>query len=156
MEDVTSTLTPGGISHRTNGGRCFNWLEAFLKNYPEYDPTGPIGTAGKISLCHGKIILEPQTVPVRGKAGGNTIVTRRHRIFGRPTRAFSDHGIVKVTIGKCISYFDIGAESDQGNFGGDDRWFFPDYSTDDGRDFLNFMDLPKADCYFPIATDLGD
>ena len=122
--------------------KCSYWLKSFLTDYPEYQAFGPIGT-DKISLAHGYIVLEPLQIPVINAKYGAEIVTKQGFVgFGR--RSFSEHAVVKATIKDCVMYFDIGSQTDLGNFGGDDHWFLQNDKV-----FVTVMDLSAAVSFEP-------
>jgi RHS repeat-associated protein len=119
------------VPSQSGGNKCFKWAEAFLGNYPSYDGTSPITLPGGITV-------EPLNVPTKDPNG---VVTYRS-CFGIPVRRYYDHCVFRV---KCPSektvYFDIGSNTDLGNFGGPDHWWYPN-SPEDDMDY--YLDMSRT------------
>jgi len=142
LEDVRKQITdtPRQSRYLPIENKCFNWLDDFLQNYPDYDPKN-----GRIELGKGTLVLEPLWLSTRG---GKELITTRNRL-GMVTGSMKDHGVVRVTFsppGKPpqVAYFDLGSSTSLGHYGGDDHWFWPEEPG-----FQLEMDVENARKYSP-------
>ena len=117
-------------------GYCFEYIKNFKRN-------SRYNWHGNKAILPGGCTVELLVIGVRQEktnpATGN-ITTYRNYWFGYETAGFKHHGIVKVTCGKGKNrkhmYFDVGAESFTGVYGGTDKWFSPE-----NENFLDEIDL---------------
>ncbi len=131
--DMVYYSQPHAVMAPKEPDKCMKWCAGFLEaNFPNYVP----GQA--ISMFGGNIItLDPIVVTT---PGGAPIPTQKGLVFGNTLAEMRGHCMFRVTIkprpgfgGGCTAYVDIGYESNQGNFGGEDNWFFsnePGFDTD--------------------------
>ena len=101
-------------------GFCGWWVDKFFEKY---------GGVESVSLADGKVTLEHVSVSLRG--GGKITTAPNLYGYGYGLGFMEGHHVVKVTIlrndgSEAVMYADIGNGSPQGNFGGDEHWFFPD------------------------------
>lgn len=145
---TTQTAT-GGWKHEN---KCNRWGRNFiLENFPGYRPTRAIEIGGIPEVAgDGTITIEPRLAQT---ATGMPIVTSRYlRGFGPPAAQMTAHVYFKVIIkpfgGRgCTMYFDLGRNSPQGSYGGDDQWFSEyegSFATDLQKDPDWFNPDPKS------------
>ena len=139
LNRVKRIATPWG------GDKCSKWVSSFIKAYPLY--TGK-GANASINLG-GEIILEPLDVSPKKSAMVDTfrlgrVVPTRESLLGVVMAGYKEHSIVKVTFVRTgkVEYFDVGSESNLGDFGGEDRWF----NRDSNRDVDVFLNWAFAIC----------
>ena len=119
--------------------KCFRWMESLImSNWQSYDPDLPI-------ILDGGIEMRPLEFDTIDK---EMIVLERRSSFspyaGQPYREFNSHAVMLISLPNGKAYFDIGSESDLGNFGGDDHIFF-----DDDEQFNKLMDTKHPRRFIP-------
>lgn len=97
--------------------RCFRWCKKFVEKWIPGSSGKPIDF-GSVSFE----LLEYDTP-------GQQLVVTQSSVGGVPIAMMNSHCIGKVKIKplggqECTAYFDLGYPSNQGEFGGEDQWFF--------------------------------
>jgi hypothetical protein len=117
-------------------GPCFNFLEACYMQCPPNNKLPGGCTLEYFVVQSYAFLLEPVGIGYWTKPARPTY----YNIFGTPRRGYLQHGVGRLCCPqedgtmKCM-YFDVGYATQEGQFGGRDRWFSP---SDD--DFLFDID----------------
>ncbi len=108
---------PGMGSLSPDANKCFRWCTKFLeRNFPDWQ------RGQEIKRGNDSIKIKPKEA---GTKDGKEIVTDRF-VLGWKMGSMTGHCYFEVKIKARTAYFDLGDDTNQGNFGGSDNWFFPD------------------------------
>jgi hypothetical protein len=122
MTQIANTADRGFYAQEND--KCHVWIDGLIaKHYPKYDgdKVDHITLEGGIKLE----FLHRETVDKAGLVTSRSITNYVTGGFLGVAIRMTDHSVGRVTFpNNRVVYFDLGSSTNQGNFGGDDHFWF--------------------------------